>query len=161
VGLEGVLTVPPDARGVVVLARGGGDHGLSPGDGAVAGALVDAGLATLLVELGSREAVAAAERLIDAIDELTADAAIGDLPPSVAQLPVGCLGVGVGASAVLSAARARPQRVAAVIAVGPVVDAPTREAPPALLVVGDDDPEHLAALAREWFPRHLGPSTPR
>ncbi|HEX7300817.1 MAG TPA: hypothetical protein VF257_17590 [Solirubrobacteraceae bacterium] len=154
--LEGLLTVPPDASGVVVLVRGGGDHGLSPGDGAVARALVEAGLATLLVELGPVDAAAAAERVVEAIDALTADAAIGDLPPRVARLPVGCLGAGAGASAALRAAGARSQRVAAVIAVGGLDDRPSGEAPPALLVVGDDDPEHVAALAREWFPRHVG-----
>jgi predicted dienelactone hydrolase len=160
VALAGLLTVPPDARGVVVLARGGGDHGLNPGEGAVARTLVDAGLATLLVELGTREAPSAAQRLIDAIDGLTADAAIGDLPPSVAELPVGCLGVGVGASAALRAASARRHRVAAVVAVGAVDDVPRGDGPPALLVAADEDPEHVAALARVWFPRHLGLSTP-
>ena len=89
VTLVGTLTVPPAARGVVVFAHGSGSGRFSPRNRAVAGVLVDAGLATLLMDLLTAEEEAEdirtarlrfdirllAERVISAIDWLTAEAA--------------------------------------------------------------------------------------
>src|SRR5437762_2747075 len=49
--LEGTLTVPADARGVVLFAHGSGSSRFSPRNRYVAQVLRDAGLATLLVDL--------------------------------------------------------------------------------------------------------------
>jgi putative phosphoribosyl transferase len=49
--LAGDLTVPPDARGIVVFAHGSGSGRFSPRNRAVTDVLVDAGLATLLMDL--------------------------------------------------------------------------------------------------------------
>ncbi|WP_415869950.1 dienelactone hydrolase family protein, partial [Burkholderia ubonensis] len=52
--LDGVLTLPQGARGVVVFAHGSGSSRLSPRNRAVAQTLVKAGLATLLFDLLDR-----------------------------------------------------------------------------------------------------------
>src|SRR5512146_447845 len=49
--LEGNLTVPEGARGVVLFAHGSGSSRLSPRNRYVAGVLNEAGLATLLIDL--------------------------------------------------------------------------------------------------------------
>ena len=51
VGLEGLLGVPPEAKGVVVFAHGSGSSRLSPRNNHVAEALRQAGLAALLFDL--------------------------------------------------------------------------------------------------------------
>jgi putative phosphoribosyl transferase len=129
-GLPAVLTLPPDARGIVVFAHGSGRS--SPRNRAVAETLTKAGLATLLLDLliADEEAVdmrtarlrfdigLLASRVVGAIDWLVADAGVGDLPPRAARLPVGCLGASTGAAAALVAAAERPDRVAAVVSRG-------------------------------------------
>src|SRR4051795_9378009 len=49
--LAGTLTLPAAPLGIVVFAHGSGSGRFSPRNRAVAGALVDAGLATLLMDL--------------------------------------------------------------------------------------------------------------
>src|SRR4051812_47029023 len=49
--LPAFLDVPPGARGLVVFAHGSGSGRFSPRNRAVAGVLVEAGLATLLMDL--------------------------------------------------------------------------------------------------------------
>ncbi|MCW3015720.1 MAG: dienelactone hydrolase [Solirubrobacterales bacterium] len=204
--LAGDLVLPPDARGIVVFAHGSGSGRFSPRNRAVADVLVQAGLATLLIDLLTEDEEAEdlrtarlrfdipllGRRVVDAIDWLTADAAAGELA-------VGCFGASTGAAAALIAAAARPQRVAAVVSRGGrpdlAGDALPRVAAPTLLIVGERDPEvlvlnrraqaalggesqlavvpgatHLfeepaalervAALARDWFVRHLSRGTP-
>jgi putative phosphoribosyl transferase len=152
VELAGDLTIPRNARGVVVFAHGSGSGRFSPRNRAVASVLVQAGLASLLMDLLTAEEEAVdlrtahlrfdvrllGERVIGTIDWLAADAATGDLP-------VGCFGASTGAAAALIAAAERPQRVRAVVSRGgrpdlahdvlPQVTAPT------LLIVGGNDPE--------------------
>src|SRR5688572_31552817 len=109
----GVLELPPGASGVVVFAHGGGSGRLSPRISAVAAELGRAGLGALLVDLLTTQEEAedlVADRVIGAIDWLVADAAVGDLPPAVGALPVGCFGAGTGAAAALIAAAERPHR---------------------------------------------------
>jgi putative phosphoribosyl transferase len=208
VALGGALVVPPEAHGVVVFAHGSGSSRTSPRNAAVARELRGAGLATLLMDLLTLEEEAIdqqtahlrfdvdllGERVIAAIDWLAADAAVGDLPPSVGRLPVGCFGASTGAAAALIAAAERPDRVRAVVSRGGrpdlARDALPRVTAPTLLIVGGRDPavirlnrlaqaalggesrlelvpgaghlfeqpgamERVAALARDWFVRHL------
>jgi pimeloyl-ACP methyl ester carboxylesterase len=150
VSLEGTLTVPRNAVGVVVFAHGSGSSRFSPRNRAVAGALNEAGLATLLFDLLTAE-----ENEIDTVTrELRFDidlltwrlvATIDWLEQrrDAASLPVGLFGASTGAAAALRAAAARQKRVAAVVSRGgrpdlagdalPLVQAPT------LLIVGGDD----------------------
>ena len=48
--LEGMLELPPNARGIVLFAHGSGSSRHSPRNRFVAGVLQDGGLATLLIE---------------------------------------------------------------------------------------------------------------
>ena len=152
VTLAGTLTVPPAARGLVVFAHGSGSGRFSPRNRAVAGVLVDAGLATLLMDLLTPEEEAEdmrtarlrfdipllAARVIGAIDSLAANPALGDLP-------VGCFGASTGAAAALIAAAERPEQVHAVVSRGGrpdlAEDALPRVKAPTLLIVGGRDPE--------------------
>jgi dienelactone hydrolase len=151
--LEGDLTVPPDAHGIVVFAHGSGSGRFSPRNRAVANVLVRAGLATLLMDLltAQEEAVdlrtrhlrfdvgLLGRRVVATIDWLDAD-------PTV-QLPVGCFGASTGAAAALIAAASRPERVGAVVSRGGRPDlageALRRVSAPTLLIVGGNDIEVL------------------
>jgi putative phosphoribosyl transferase len=165
--LDGDLTVPPDAHGIVVFAHGSGSGRFSPRNRAVANVLVQAGLATLLMDLLTAEEDAVdlrtrhlrfdvgllGRRVIATIEWLAADA-------TVTALPVGCFGASTGAAAALIAAAERPERVAAVVSRGGRPDlageALFRVTAPTLLIVGGNDIEvlrlnqqALAALAGE------------
>jgi dienelactone hydrolase len=167
VRLAGDLVVPLAARGIVVFAHGSGSGRFSPRNRAVAGVLVQAGLATLLMDLLTPQEEAVdlrtrhlrfdipllARRVIASIDWLAADATAKDLP-------VGCFGASTGAAAALIAAAERPERVGAVVSRGGRPDlageALARVHAPTLLIVGGNDPEvlrlneqALAALAGE------------
>jgi pimeloyl-ACP methyl ester carboxylesterase len=152
VGLAGDLTVPPGARGVVVFAHGSGSGRFSPRNRAVAGELVRAGLATLLMDLLTADEEALdlrtahlrfdirllAERVIATIDWLRSDGTVGSLP-------VGCFGASTGAAAALVAAAERPERVGAIVSRGGRPDlageALARVSAPTLLIVGGRDTE--------------------
>jgi dienelactone hydrolase len=122
VALRGVLSRPPDAQGVVVFAHGGGSGRASPRNRAIAGTLVRAGFATLLLDLLTPDERAEdgetgrhrfdmrlqSERVVGAIDWLGETAA--------ADLPLGCFGASTGAAAALIAAAERRERVRAIVA---------------------------------------------
>jgi len=159
VALPAILTVPPGAGGIVVFAHGSGSGRRSPRNTAVADVLVDAGLGTLLIDLLTPDEAATdivtaelrfdvemlGRRVIGAIDWLTRDAAVGDLPPELRELPVDCFGASTGAAAALIAAAERPERVQAVVSRGgrPDLaggDALRRVRAPTLMIVGGEDP---------------------
>ncbi|WP_217143220.1 dienelactone hydrolase family protein [Streptomyces sp. AC627_RSS907] len=148
--LDGDLTLPTGARGVVLFAHGSGSSRLSPRNRAVAAGLHRAGFGTLLLDLltedEEREDVATARhrfdiallarRLTDAVDWL-------ERRPDTAELPVGLFGASTGAGAALAAAAERPERVSAVVSRGGrpdlAGDALPRVSAPVLLVVGGSD----------------------
>src|SRR5436190_16472677 len=148
--LAGTLTFPAAPLGIVVFAHGSGSGRFSPRNRAVAGALVDAGLATLLMDLLTADEEAEdmrtahlrfdiallAERVESAIDWLSSETIVGDLP-------VGCFGASTGAAAALIAAAERPRRVRAVVSRGGrpdlAGDALPRVRAPTLLIVGGED----------------------
>lgn len=150
VELAGDLTMPARAEAVVVFAHGSGSSRQSPRNRAVAGALADAGLATLLMDLLTAEEEATdratgalrfdvallAERLVAAIDWL------GERPEAASQ-QVGLFGASTGAGAALIAAAARPQRVGATVSRGGrpdlAGDALAHVVAPTLLIVGGRD----------------------
>jgi putative phosphoribosyl transferase len=84
-----------------------------------------------------------AKRVVGAIDWLAGEAVVGDLPPSLRDLPLGCFGASTGAAAALIAAAARPAITAAVISRGGRPDladeALERVQAPTLLIVGGAD----------------------
>lgn len=120
--LDGTLTIPPEARGVVLFAHVSGSSRSSPRNRYVAGELQAADFATLLLDLltPGEERVdevtrhhrfdipMLARRLVSAIDWLAGD-------PGTRDLPVGCFGASTGAAAALMAAADRPARVRAVV----------------------------------------------
>jgi putative phosphoribosyl transferase len=150
VTLEGNLTLPEGARGVVLFAHGSGSSRLSSRNRYVARVLNDAKLATLLIDLLTpREAAIdqhsgdlrfdirlLADRLIGATDWLAQY-------PDTHRFRLGYFGASTGAAAALVAAAAREPEVGAVVSRGgrPDLAGPAlgRVRAPTLLIVGGED----------------------
>jgi dienelactone hydrolase len=150
IALEGDLNIPPRAIGVVVFAHGSGSSRFSSRNRFVASVLEQAGLATLLMDLLTRDEEVVdqltahlrfdiellAERLVAATDWLT-----GQVDTS--RLPIGYFGASTGAAAALVAAAERPEVVKAIVSRGGRPDlagpALSRVRAPTLLIVGSRD----------------------
>jgi putative phosphoribosyl transferase len=150
IALEGDLNIPPRAIGVVVFAHGSGSSRFSSRNRFVASVLEQAGLATLLMDLLTRDEEVVdqltahlrfdiellAERLVAATDWLT-----GQVDTN--QLPIGYFGASTGAAAALVAAAERPEVVKAIVSRGGRPDlagpALSRVRAPTLLIVGSRD----------------------
>ncbi|KFC69267.1 putative phosphoribosyl transferase [Bosea sp. LC85] len=153
--LEGNLTLPSDARGLVLFAHGSGSSRHSPRNRSVAGALNEARLATLLLDLLTTEedrldqVTAAlrfdirllANRLVYATDWL-------DAFKDTTALRLGYFGASTGAAAALMAAAERPDRAAAVVSRGGRPDLAASVLPgvraPTLLIVGGADTQVIS-----------------
>ena len=148
--LEGNLSLPEGARGIVLFAHGSGSSRLSPRNRHVAKLLNQARLATLLVDLLSPEEEAVdlrtaqlrfnigllAERLVGITDWLVKE-------PDAQPLRIGYFGASTGAAAALVAAAERPKMVRAVVSRGGRPDlagpALAHVEAPTLLIVGGND----------------------
>ena len=148
--LEGDLTLPAGATGIVLFAHGSGSSRFSPRNRFVARALNDAGLGTLLIDLltADEEVVDVrtarlrfdigllAERLGGALDWLGRD-------ETTRGLPIGLFGASTGGGAALVAAANAPDSVAAVVSRGGRPDLADEALPrvraPTLLIVGGND----------------------
>ena len=148
--LDGNLTVPEEASGVVLFAHGSGSGRHSPRNRYVADRLVDAGFATLLLDLLTEGEEALdrstaqlrfnigllADRLVGATDWLAHQ-------ELTAKLAVGYFGASTGAGAALAAATKHPGRVRALVSRGGrpdlADDALTKVQAPTLLIVGGND----------------------
>lgn len=164
--LPGDLTIPDRPVGIVVFAHGSGSSRLSPRNQAVATALHEARLATLLFDLLTDSEARdrgnvfniplLGERLVSAIDWL-------GTRPETRALPVGTFGASTGAAAALAAAALRADSVAAVVSRGgrPDLAAPwlADVKAPTLLIVGSLDEAVLglnrSALAQLTCPKQL------
>ena len=168
--LPGDLSVPLHARGIVVFAHGSGSSRHSARNRHVARHLVQEGFATLLIDLltSTEEEIDTrtrqfrfdipllSQRLVDIVDWLATQ-------PEVAALPIGLFGASTGGGAALSAAAARPKRVAAVVSRGGRPDLAGRALShvlvPTLLIVGGNDTAVIefnrAAMARMRGPVSL------
>lgn len=151
--LEGTLTVPENATGVVLFAHGSGSSRHSPRNRFVAGELNQAGLATLLIDLLTADE--------ESVDVYTAEFRfdIGMLAQRLAgaaawlagqrdtrELEIGYFGSSTGAGAALVAAAASPERIGAIVSRGGRPDLAGRDAlsrvkAPTLLIVGGNDPQ--------------------
>jgi len=155
VSLDGDLTLPAGARGLVIFAHGSGSSRFSKRNRYVARVLQEHGIGTLLIDL-----LTEAEEMIDR----QTHALRFDIPllaarlqgismwaathPKLDHLKLGYFGASTGAAAALIAATHRPQEIAAVVSRGgrpdlameflPQVQAPT------LLIVGERDSQVLA-----------------
>jgi len=150
VTLEGNLAVAPDARGIVSFAHGSGSSRHSPRNRAVARALREGGLATLLLDLLTPDEEMVddatgelrfnigllAERLVAATDWLRE-------VEETRRLSVGYFGASTGGGAALVAAAQRPNVVHAVVSRGGRPDlagaALSRVRAATLLIVGGND----------------------
>lgn len=148
--LHGVLSLPPQAVGVVVFAHGSGSGRHSPRNRAVADVLHSVGIGTLLVDLLADEEQDNRMLVFDV--ELLADRLAAVVrwlrhhPPAMG-LPIGIFGGSTGAAAALLAA-ARPYAdLAAVVCRGGRVDLARGQLRwvrcPVLLLVGELDTEVL------------------
>ncbi|HEY8189806.1 MAG TPA: alpha/beta family hydrolase [Micavibrio sp.] len=152
--LDGDLTIPENARGLVIFAHGSGSGRHSPRNRYVASVLNEHHLGTLLADLLTMEEEAADREtrhlrfdiplLAGRLGHMILWASQDD---DAGNLPAGLFGASTGAAAALIAAAKRGGRVKAVISRGgrpdlamdflPLVKAPT------LLIVGGHDPEVL------------------
>jgi predicted phosphoribosyltransferase/dienelactone hydrolase len=164
--LAGVLAVPAGATGVVVFAHGSGSGRHSPRNQAVAHALQEAGLATLLIDLLEEEEAADrrkvfATRLL--AEPLHAAASWLRRQPATEDLRLGYFGASTGAAAALVAAARDPGGVGAIVCRGgrPDLAAPclASVAAPTLLIVGGNDDAVLELNQRAFHllrcPREL------
>jgi pimeloyl-ACP methyl ester carboxylesterase len=150
VTLDGNLTIPQNARAIVLFAHGSGSSRHSARNRYVARVLNEAKLATLLIDLLTvhEEVIDArtahlrfdidllTERLVDATDWLNQF-------PDTKDLPIGYFGASTGAAAALAAAVLRPDAVGAIVSRGGRPDlaatALARVRAPTLLIVGGED----------------------
>ncbi len=168
--LEGNLSIPSQAKGLVLFAHGSGSGRFSPRNQYVAKVLQDAALATFLFDLLTRreEQIDMTTRHLRFDIELLAgrlviatDWALGQ--PDTGSLPIGYFGASTGAAAALVAAARRPQVVKAVVSRGGrpdlAGDALEHVQAPTLLIVGGEDREVIElnrmALARLKAPAKL------
>ena len=145
VGLDGELTVPKRAIGVVLFAHGSGSSRLSPRNRLVAESLQKIGIGTLLFDLLTEEEAAdrenvfdidfLAHRLIDATRWIQQEG-------STRGYPLGYFGASTGAAAALTAA-AGEHSIRAVVSRGGRPDLAMRHlaavTAPTLLIVGGQD----------------------
>src|SRR6516165_11080012 len=150
VGLEGLLGLPVQTRGIVLFAHGGGSGRFSPRNNFVAQALREAGLATLLFYLLTDDEARHRRNVFDIgllAQRLSMAAAWARDDAETASLPVGYFGASTGAAAALLAAAAEDP-VAAIVSRGGRPDlagsALGSVRAPTLLIVGGDDVEVLA-----------------
>jgi putative phosphoribosyl transferase len=149
--LQGELTVPGQAAGIVAFAHGSGSGRHSPRNRRVAETLNEAGISTLLLDLltareEQRDRLTGeyrfdidllAVRLVATVDWVRHN-------PTTARLPLGLFGASTGAAAALVAAAVRPEEIAAVVSRGGRPDLagpalPAVKAPTLLLVGGADE----------------------
>ncbi len=152
VQLEGILSIPEDAKGLVVFVHGSGSSRHSPRNQYVAQTLQEGGLATLLFDLltASEEEIDLQTRHLRFDINLLASRTAGvlewiDLQPYAHQFKRGLFGSSTGAAAALIAAAEHPEEVSAVVSRGGRPDLagqalPNVQAPTLLIVGGNDEP---------------------
>jgi pimeloyl-ACP methyl ester carboxylesterase len=167
VTLNGDLTVPADARGLVIFAHGSGSSRHSSRNRAVADVLQHARLATLMLDLLTER-----EELTDVVtaefrfdipllgERVVATVDWAGSARATSSLPVGLFGASTGAAAALIAAAERPEAVRAVVSRGGRPDladaALDRVAAPTLLIVGGRD-EVVIQLNEQAYARLNAP----
>jgi putative phosphoribosyl transferase len=150
VTLEGNLSIPEWARGVVLFVHGSGSSRFSPRNQYVARVLQEAGFATLLIDLLTSQEEEQdrssghlrfnidllSERVVEVTNWLAAQ-------PGIRDLKIGYFGASTGAAAALVAAARLPLVVRAVVSRGGRPDLARSFLPrvkaPTLLIVGSQD----------------------
>ena len=150
VRLEGIVSIPEEAKGLVVFVHGSGSSRHSPRNQYVAQTLQEAGLATLLFDLFTpfEEESDLQSRYLRFDIDLLARRTAGvlewlDLQPFAYGLRRGLFGSSTGAAAALMAAAELSDKVDAVVSRGGRPDLAGRALPqveaPTLLIVGGND----------------------
>jgi putative phosphoribosyl transferase len=162
--LEGLLAVPPDAKGLVLFAHGSGSSRHSPRNHFVAQVLCDHGIATLLLDLLTPEEDQSHESRFDIAlltQRLVAVTHWLRRQPLTRHLPIGYFGASTGAAAALRAAAQLGPLVHAVVSRGGRPDLAGKDALaqvvcPTLLLVGglDDDVLTLNRQAGQTLQSH-------
>jgi len=144
--LEGMLKIPQAARAIVLFAHGSGSSRFSSRNNFVAHVLNEAGLATLLIDLLSKEE--------DEIYQTRFDISLlGERLGMIVQwlekqsetkhLSIGIFGSSTGAAAALQVASTMPKEIKAVVSRGGRPDLAmaslSKVAAPTLLIVGGND----------------------
>lgn len=154
VELDGDLSLPVGARGIVLFAHGSGSSRHSPRNRQVAAALQRAGYATLLMDLLTTEEEQIDERTrqlrfdipVLAVRLTSAVDWLGERSDTEA-LPVAIFGASTGAAAALVSAAERPDRVRLVISRGGrpdlAGDVLGRVSAPTLMIIGGADQDVL------------------
>jgi putative phosphoribosyl transferase len=145
VRLDGVLSIPTGAGGLVLFAHGSGSSRLSPRNNYVAHCLREAGIGTLLFDLLT-EREAADRAKVFAVDFLAQRLGCATTwvreQHATPHLLIGYFGASTGAAAALIAA-AGDRTVRAIVSRGGRPDLAARALPhveaPTLLIVGGDD----------------------
>ncbi len=148
--LEGQLSLPADATGLVLFAHGSGSSRSSPRNQQVAADLRERGLGTLLFDLlTADEARQAAREPQPRVDVPLLASRLVEVTEwiqgrrAVHHLPLAYFGAGTGAAAALIAAARRPQIIFAVVSRGGrpdlARDALERVQAPTLFIVGGED----------------------
>src|SRR5215211_7556740 len=150
VHLEGILSVPEAATGLVVFVHGSGSSRQSPRNQYVAQTLQEGGLATLLFDLltASEEQIDLQTRHLRFDIDLLAKRTTGvlewlALQPYNYPSSIGLFGSSTGAAAALMTAAELPHKVDAVVSRGGRPDLAGSALPnvkaPTLLIVGEND----------------------
>jgi putative phosphoribosyl transferase len=144
--LEGMLNIPQSAQGIVLFAHGSGSSRLSPRNNFVADILNNVGLATLLIDLLSKQEDEIYETRFD-IDLLTDRLNVVvqwlEKQSSAKSLGLGIFGSSTGAAAALRVASEMGEEIQAVVSRGGrpdlamnILDSVTA---PTLFIVGGND----------------------
>jgi putative phosphoribosyl transferase len=157
--LEGLVSVPENARGIVLFAHGSGSSRFSPRNTYVARALQEAGLATLLFDLLTETEATDRARVFDIpllSQRLMMATEWAATDPETERLPQGYFGASTGAAAALVAAARGSRNIAAVVSRGGRPDLADNDLgavrAPTLLIVGGADSAVLE-LNREALAR--------
>lgn len=144
--LEGALSVPEGAQGIVLFAHGSGSSRLSPRNNFVAQMLRNAGLGTLLFDLLTKEEDELYENRFN-IALLTERLKIATqwvtLQEEAKDISIGYFGASTGAAAALEAAAELSTAIGAIVSRGGRPDLARHALPrvnaPTLLIVGGND----------------------
>ncbi len=148
--LQGILSVPKEAKGIVLFAHGSGSGRLSPRNQFVAKKLEEAGLATLLMDLLTEEEESIDERTrqfrfdIDLLaDRLKGCVEWLKKQSDTKHLKVGYFGASTGAAAALVAASEQGKEIAAIVSRGGrpdlALESIDKVLAPTLFIVGGED----------------------
>lgn len=121
IALEGILSLPKGAAGLVIFAHGSGSSRFSPRNTYVAGVLQQAGLATLLVDLMTEEEDADYQRRFDIpflSKRLQSVVKAMKEHPKTKGLPLALFGASTGSASALCVAACMPSDIYAVVSRG-------------------------------------------